>query len=328
MKLQEPIDKELQIPDVLPVVLVRDIVVFPFVIFPISIAHEMAISSVESALAGNRMVILLGHKNPSEQPNEENAYRVGTVATIMRMLKLPDGRMRILVQGVSRCKIEYFTGWEPHAAGKIHALRDLEQRDNKLEQEALMRSMKVQLERIASMGRAVASEVLVLAANMDDPGRLADLVASNVDLKKDEGQTVLEELNVYSRLKLVNEILSREATLLEMQQHIDNLARGEMDRSQRDFYLRQQLKVIQSELGETNELQDEINGYRSKMEKLVLTDEARDEINKQLRRLENMHPDTAETGLIRTYLDWVTELPWGNYSQDKPGPETRQGPAG
>ncbi len=317
MSTQNPIDKELQIPEILPVIPTRDVTVFPFIIFPLSIAPEPSLTAVETSLSSHRMVLLLGQKDPNEEsPSEKGLFRVGTVATVMRMLKLPDGRMRILVQGISRCKVEYFTREDPYREAKVRVLNNLDRGGARLEREALMRHAKSQLERSASLGRSVPSDVLVIAGSMEDTGRLADLVASNVDLKPGEGQEILEQLNVFERLKFVNDILSREVTLLEMQQQINSQARGEMDRTQRDYYLRQQLKVIQTELGEGNELQDDIVAYRKKMDDLELSEEAREEMEKQLRRLENMHPDTAETGLIRTYLDWMTDLPWGKRSKD------------
>lgn len=308
---------ELHIPELLPVIPVREVTVFPFIIFPLSVAPEGSLNAVDTALNSHRQLVLAGQKDPNEEsPSGENLHQVATVVTIMRMLKLPDGRMRILVQGLSRCKVEYYTRQKPFLEGKIQVLNDIDRSENALEQEAIMRNLKSLLERSASMGRPVASEVLVISGGMENPGRLADLVASNTDLKPGEGQSILEELEVFNRLKTVNEILIREAALLEMQQKINSQARGEMDRSQRDFYLRQQLKVIQTELGEGNELQDEIEGYRKKLNELELSEEAREEIGKQLRRLENMHPDTAETGLIRTYLDWMVELPWGKRTKD------------
>lgn len=263
------------------------------------------------------MVVLVAQKDPNEEsPSGDNLHRTGTVATIMRMLKLPDGKMRILIQGLSRCKVEYFTTEDPHLEAKIHVLNDVDPASSHMEQEALMRTVKSQLERSASLGRPIASEVLVISGGLENAGRLADLVASNTDLKPGEGQQILEEQDVFKRLQKVNDLLTRETTLLEMQQQISTQARGEMDRSQRDYYLRQQLKVIQAELGEGNELQDEIEAYRTKLKDLEIHQEARTEIDKQLKRLENMHPDTAETGLIRTYLDWMTELPWGKFTKD------------
>jgi len=317
MTTSNPLDKDMQIPEILPVIPIRDVTVFPFIIFPLSIASEPSLTAVEAALSSHRMVALVGQKDPNEEnPRDKGLYNVGVVASVMRMLKMPDGRMRILVQGVSRCKIEYFTSKDPFREAKLRVLNDLDRGMNRLKVEALMRHAKSQLERSASLGRAVPSEVLVIAGGMEDPGRLADLIASNVDLKPGEGQKILDQLDPYERLNFVNDILTREVALLEMQQQINSQARGEMDRSQRDYYLRQQLKVIQTELGEGNELQDEIEGYRKKMKDLELTEEASEEMEKQLRRLENMHPDTAETGLIRTYLDWMTDLPWGKRSKD------------
>jgi len=317
MKTQNPIEKELQIPEVLPLIPVREVTVYPLVIFPLSIARETSLAAVESALSSHRMLIMVSQRDPDQEtPSGEDLYEVGTVATIMRMLKLPDGRMRILIQGIARCRIEYFTQREPCYEAKIQTLSDRHKASQKLEEEALMRNVKALLERSASMGKAISSEVLVIANSMENPGRLADLVASNIEMKPEEGQLVVEQLDVLERLKYVNEMLTKEVALLEMQQQIHTLARGEMDRSQRDFYLRQQLKVIQSELGEGNEIQDEIVNYRKRMKSLKLPQEAKDEIEKQLRRLENMQPDSAETGLIRTYLDWMTELPWGKVSKD------------
>lgn len=317
MKNQNPLEKELQIPDVLPLIPVREVAIYPMVILPLSIARETSLAAVEQALSSHRMLLMVGQRDPNQElPAAEDLYEVGTVATIMRMLKLPDGRMRILIQGVSRCRIEYFTRKEPWYEAKVQTLSNRNRPSRKLEEEALMRNVKSLLEKSASLGKTVSSEVLVIANSMDSPGRLADMVASNIDMKPEEGQVVVEQLDVFERLKYVNEILTKEVALLEMQQQIHALARGEMDRSQRDFYLRQQLKVIQAELGEGNEIQDEINSYRAKMDKLQLPEEAKTEIEKQLRRLENMQPDFAETGLIRTYLDWMTELPWGKSTKD------------
>lgn len=317
MKNQNPIEKELQIPEVLPVIPVREVTIYPMVIFPLSIAREKSLAAVEHALSSHRMLLMVGQKDPDQEtPAAEDLFEVGTVATIMRMLKLPDGRMRILIQGISRCRVEYFTRREPWYEAKAQTLSDSQRPSAKLEEEALMRHVKGLLEKSASLGKTISSEVLVIANSMDSPGRLADMVASNIDMKPEEGQMVVEQLDVFDRLKYVNEILTKEVALLEMQQQIHTMARGEMDRSQRDFYLRQQLKVIQSELGEGNEIQEEIVNYRSKMKELELPEQAKEEIEKQLRRLENMQPDFAETGLIRTYLDWMVELPWGKVTKD------------
>lgn len=317
MKANVAMEMDIDIPEVLPVLHYHESTVFPFIIYPLTVVNDAALSAVEASLGTNRMVVLVAQKDAKkDNPGEKDLYRIGTAATIMRQLKLPDGRLRVLVQGVSRCRIEYFTKQEPNHEAKVRILPALDRVTKKDERLALMRNLKEMMERSASLGKPVASEVLTLTGALEDAGRLADLIAGNLDLKGNEGQLILEELNVTKRLKMVNEFLGREVRLLEMQQEISSQARGEMDRSQRDFYLRQQLKIIQTELGEGNEIQEEIANYRERIAKMDLPEDALKEIEKQLRRLENMHPDTAETGLIRTYLDWMTELPWGKQTKD------------
>lgn len=310
-------DKEMVIPEILPVVAVRDITLYPFIIYPFSVGRDSGVAAVEASLNEHRLLVMLGQRDQNQDnPGRDELYDVGTVASVVRMIKLPDGRLRILVQGISRCKVEYFTQDAPYREAKIQLLQDQENEADKLAREALMRTVKGQLERLAGLGKPVSSEVLVMVSGMDMGGRLADLVAGNIEIKPQEGQRILEEQDVLKRLQLVNDTLSKEMTLLEMQAQIHSQARGEMDRSQRDFYLRQQLKIIQSELGEGTEIQDEVAGYREKLKTLKLPEEAHKEVEKQIRRMENMSPDTAETGLIRTYLDWMLELPWNNYSKD------------
>jgi ATP-dependent Lon protease len=309
---------EPQIPDLLPVIPIRDVTVYPFVILPMNVGRESSVSAIEAALSDTRMVILVTQLEPAEEnPEPPKLYSVGTVAMILRMLKLPDGTLRVLVQGLQRCQLEYYTMTTPHLQAKINLLGDFPMVENDLKVEALMRNIRDLLERSTSLGKAMNSEVLVIANSMNDPGRLADLVASNIQLKPNEAQAILEERNVMERLKAVNQALIKEIALLEIQQQISNQARGEMDRSQRNYYLRQQLKVIREELGESNDLQEEVEAYQKRMKDLVLPEEVLEEINKQLKRLESMHQDPAEIALLRTYLDWVTELPWGKMTEDR-----------
>lgn len=315
--MQNNIESELDIPDVLPVLPVRGITIYPYVIMPIFVQQEQAIAAVDAALSKERQIVILGQRDQNDEaPDAEGLYEIGTIATLMRQIKMPDGRLRVLFQGIGRCRVEYFTREEPYREAKVQMLSDTDKNRDAVEEEALRRMAKNLLERAASLGKTLSSEILVIAGSMDDTSRLADLLASNIEIKPRDGQKVLEALNPYDRLKLVYEILNHEVDLLEMQQRINTQARGEMDRSQRDFYLRQQLKIIQSELGEGNEIADEIENYREKIAKLEMPEEAVEEVEKHLRRLENMSPDTAETGLIRTYLDWMTELPWGVITED------------
>jgi ATP-dependent Lon protease len=310
-------EEAIKIPDVLPVLPLKDLVIFPFIIVPLSVSREKSINAVDQALAENRVIMLTAQKDfQNEDPGEEDLYRVGTVAIIMRMLKLPDGRIRILVQGLSRARIDYFIQTAPFFKAKITRIEEPITKDRPLEVEALIRSVKQNLDRAVSLGKNISPEVMVIAANLDDPARLTDLAASNLDLKLEEAQGILETIDPVERLKKVNELLTREINLLTMQQEISTAAQGEMNKSQREYFLRQQLKAIQSELGEGEELAEEVENYRKKIEEKAIPQEAREEIEKQIKRLERSHPDSAETSIIRTYLDWMTGLPWGVQSPD------------
>jgi ATP-dependent Lon protease len=310
-------EEAIKIPDVLPVLPLKDLVIFPFIIVPLSVSREKSINAVDQALAENRVIMLTAQKDfQNEDPGEDDLYRVGTVAIIMRMLKLPDGRIRILVQGLSRARIDYFIQTAPFFKAKITRIEEPVTKERSLEIEALVRAVKQNLDRAVSLGKNISPEVMVIAANLDDPARLTDLAASNLDLKLEEAQQILETIDPVERLKRVNELLTREINLLTMQQEISSAAQGEMNKSQREYFLRQQLKAIQSELGEGEELTEEVENYRKKIEEKMIPPEAREEIEKQIKRLERSHPDSAETSIIRTYLDWMTGLPWGVMSQD------------
>ena len=310
-------EEAIKIPDVLPVLPLKDLVIFPFIIVPLSVSREKSINAVDQALAENRVIMLTAQKDfQNEDPAEDDLYRVGTVAIIMRMLKLPDGRIRILVQGLSRARIDYFIQTAPFFKAKITRIEETTTKDRGLETEALIRAVKQNLDRAVGLGKNISPEVMVIAANLDDPARLTDLAASNLDLKLEEAQQILETMDPVERLKRVNDLLSREINLLTMQQEISSAAQGEMNKSQREYFLRQQLKAIQSELGEGEDVAEDVENYRKKIEEKQITAEAKEEIEKQIKRLERSHPDSAETSIIRTYLDWMTGLPWGVMSAD------------
>jgi ATP-dependent Lon protease len=310
-------DEQVTIPGELPVLPLRDMVVYPYIIAPLSVAREVSIQAVDGALSDNRMILLVAQTDKDlDEPADSDLFKTGTVAVIMRMLKLPDERIRVLVQGVSRARVKEFKTGKPYYKARIERLSDLPYDPSSIEKEALMRAVKRSLERAGSLGKTLPSEVMVIANNMEDPGRLADLTASNLDLKIEEAQEVLELLDPVARLKRVHDFLKRETDLLAMQREIDSMARDEMDRSQREFYLRHQMKAIQSELGEGNELAEEVDQYRKKAAALKMPEAARAELDRQLKKLERMHPDSAETTTVRNYLDWLTGMPWGKVSRD------------
>jgi len=308
-----------RIPEMLPVLALRDLVVYPYVIQPLSVSREKSINAIDAALTDNRMILLLPQKQTDvDDPEPSELYRVGTAAIIIRILKLPDGRLRVLVQGLQRVSIEYFTETKPFLKAKVEPIVETEPPKQSIELDAMLRSVKQSVENAVALGKSLPQEVLVIASNLDNPGRLADLVASNLDLKPQQMQDVLEIADTFKRLKKTHEFLLREIELLEVQQKITMEARGEMDKNQREYYLRQQLKAIQTELGEGNELSEEIEGFRAKIAKLKVPEEAMSEIDKNIKKLERMHPDSSETAVTRTYLEWMTEMPWGLTSEDNP----------
>jgi ATP-dependent Lon protease len=311
-------DKEIEIPDSLPVLPVRDIVVFPYMILPLFVGREISIKAIEHSLSGNKMVLLLTQKDLNiENPTPEDLYTTGTIALIMRMLKLPDGRVKILVQGLSKARALRFLQTDPFFKANIEKIEDLKHEELTIENEAQIRNVKEQLEKVASLGKAVLPDIIGVVENIDDPGRLADLIASNLGLKTEQAQEVLEIEEPIQRLKRVSEILSRETELLTVQQKIQSEARGEIDKTQREYFLREQLKAIQKELGDIDERAEEIREFRKKIEEAKMPEKVLKEADKQLKRLEKMHPDSAESATVRTYLDWLVELPWSIATKDK-----------
>jgi len=252
-------EQQLQIPEELPLLPLRDIVIYPFMIVPLFVSREKSIRAVDEALGQHRMILLTCQKDlDKEEPQQEDLYDVGTVAVIMRMLKLPDGRIRILVQGVSRAKVESINATGEYLQARLQVMTEVLAPERSLEVEALMRNIRASMEKAATLGKNVSPEVMAIIANLDDAGRLADLSASNLELKVEDAQSVLDIADTTARLRRVNELLNKEIEVLTVQQEINTQARADIDRSQREFYLRQQMKAIQTELGEGNELAEEI----------------------------------------------------------------------
>jgi ATP-dependent Lon protease len=312
----EELEHHPEIPSRLPILPVRDIVIFPYMIIPLFVGREMSIKAIDDALAGNRMILLIAQRDLNiENPTPTDLYQMGTVGMIMRMLKLPDGRIKILVQGLSKARIEGFVKKEPYYIASIQKITD-QKVEMSLEVEALIRNVKGQLDKAVSLGKAILPDILVVVENLEEPGRLADLIASNLGLKVDTAQEVLETIEPVVRLKKVSDILSRELELLTVQQKIQTEARGEIDKTQREYFLREQLKAIQKELGEMDERGEEIREFKKKIEEAKMPEKVAKEAEKQLKRLERMHPDAAESAVIRTYIDWLVELPWSKSTQD------------
>lgn len=313
----EVVDKEANIPGNIPVLPVRDIVVFPYMIIPLFVGRDISIKAIEHALGSSRMILLLTQKDLGiENPLSTDLYTIGTVGMIIRMLKLPDGRVKVLVQGLSKARATHFTQTDPFMAADIEKIEEMKLPSLNIEDEAQIRTVKEQLDKAVSYGKTILPDIMVVIENLDDPGRLADLVASNLGLKTDQAQEILEIADPVQRLKRVSDILGREIELLIVQQKIQSEARGEIDKTQREYYLREQLKAIQKELGDFDERAEEAREFRKKIEDARMSEKVLREAEKQLKRLEKMHPDSAESSTIRTYLDWLVELPWSKNTKD------------
>ena len=310
------LQQSIEIPKKIPLLPIRDIVVFPYMVLPLFVGREMSIKAIEVALEGNRMIFLTSQKDINvENPSPSDLYSVGTVGVIMRMLKLPDGRIKILVQGVARAKTVKFLQKEPFYQVEIRTFPDVPVAVN-IEIEALMRNVKEQIERLVSFGKVILPDIMVVIENVDDPGKLADLAIANMGLKVEQAQEILEITDPLQRIKRINEALGKEIELLSMQQKIQADVRGEIDKTQREYFLREQLKAIQRELGETDDRSEDIRELREKIKEAMMPEKGAKEAEKQLRRLERMHPDAAEASMTRTYIEWLAELPWSKFTKD------------
>jgi ATP-dependent Lon protease len=316
--MQKEPEKDLfSLPDTLPLLPVKDIVVFPYMVLPLFITREKSIKALEAALSKDRLIFLVAQKDIAEEdPAPEDLYPIGTVALVMRMLKLPDEKIKILVQGLSKASIKEILQTTPHVLVKIENIKDPFATEITLETEALMRNIKEQLERIVSYGKLLSPDLMFILESVDDPGRLADLVASNLDLTVEKAQEILEVLDPIERLKALGEVLGKEVQVLTIQAKIQSQARDEMSRTQREYFLREQMRAIRSELGEEDERAKEFRDLRRKIKKAKMPPEVEKEVLRELDRLEQMHPDAAEASMVRTYIDWLIDMPWSKSTKD------------
>jgi ATP-dependent Lon protease len=309
---------EIIIPSELPMLAVRDVVVFPNMVLPLFVGRETSVLAIEAALAQDRLIFLATQKDQSvENPEPEDIYPVGTVSLILRMLKLPDGRLKILVQGKSKAMVTEYVKERPYFLVAMEVLPETTVAEISPEAEALMRNAREMSEKILTLKGIMSPDLLAILESIEDPGHLADLVAANLRLKIDEAQMVLEEMDPIRSLIKVNDFLRKEMEVSAIQAKIQNQAREEMDRTQREYFLREQLRAIKKELGDLDETTKEMEEYRLKIAQARMPKQAEEDALKQLSRLEQMHPDAAEASIVRTYLDWLVSLPWSKSTRDK-----------
>ncbi len=310
-----PADPE--IPDILPLLPIRDLVVFPYMIVPLRVTRPVSMEAVAKALeADERLCFLVAQRDPSDDnPSAQAFYRAGTIGMIMRMRKLSEGGLKVLVQGLCRARIAKFVSESP--CYRVRLDRGVDKPlARSLGIEALLRSVRGNIDKLSGLGKTIQPELSMVVQSVDDPGRMADLVASHLTLKVPEAQELLELDEPISRLTRVNQTLEKEIGILEVQSQIQNKAREEMSKTQRDYYLREQLRQIKHELGDSDVHGEEMEELRGKVTRAGLSDEARTEADKQVRRLDQMHAESAEAGVLRTYIEWLIELPWNVSSED------------
>lgn len=306
------------LPKDMPLMPLRDIVVFPDMILPLFVGRDKSVKAVEEAAAKDGVVFLVVQKSSDDEaPKPEDIYEFGTVCRILRMLKLPDGRLKILVQGLHKGVIQRYIRKRGFYKVNVEIKEEEFVDTDSIEIKALMRNVVQSAEKIMSFRDEFTPEAISILQSIEYPGKLADLIASNMHFKIDETQRMLETLNVIERLRYVNELLSKELELTEMQAKIQSDVKQEISKNQKDYYLREQVRAIYRELGEQDDRTAEIEEYEKKIKRAKMPPKAEKEARKQLRRMEQMHVDSAEASVIRTYLDWLTELPWSKASKSE-----------
>ena len=302
----------------LPLLPVRDLVVYPFMILPLFVGRETSIKAVEEALNNTDRLILLSSQKDitAESPTPSEIYEMGTVAMIMRMRKLPDGRIKILIQGLAKARIKEFESTEPFYKVKVEKVEPQTVTASSSTIEAMARTVKENLEKVISLGKVLSPDILMVLEDIQDPGRLADLIASNLNLKVSDAQKVLEVLDPVERLGHINQILVKELEILSQQSKIKN-QKEDLSKNQKEFFLREQIKAMKQELSEdSSDKNDEFTELREKLVAKHLPHDSEKEAMKQLGRLERMHPDSSEASILRSYLEWVVDLPWSEESKE------------
>jgi len=294
----------------------RGLAVFPYMVIHLDVGRERSINAIDAAMAGERELFLTMQKDAqTDEPNIDDLYQVGTVAEIKQLLKLPGGTIRVLVEGLRRAKIVNLNASDPYIKVEVEEYPDEAPQD--METEALSRTLVEQFEQYAKVSKKIPPEALVAVVTLEEPGRLADVIAAHLSLKLTAKQDVLEAIDVKDRLELLCRLLANEMEILELERRINARVRKQMEKTQREYYLREQLKAIQKELGEKEDRFSEAEELREKVEKAKLPKDVREKALKEIDRLEKMPPQAAEATVLRTYLDWLLALPWNKQTKDR-----------
>jgi ATP-dependent Lon protease len=303
------------LPQALPILPLKDTVTYPDALTPLAVGQPRSMKLVNDVLSGERMLVMVASRDPdADEPGPDQLYDVGVAGVVARMLKVPDGTMRVLVQGTQRVRIDEYIAEEPYLVARISELPDVVEPSAELE--ALTRNVQNTFSQIIEGIPYLPEELQLAVANVDDPSALCHLIAGAMRISSEEKQEVLEEVDVAKRLRRLSEILARELEVVQLGSKIQSQVQSEMEKGQREYFLREQLKAIQQELGEGDERQAEINELRERIDQAKLPEHAAKAAERELSRLERLPPAAAEYGVIRTYLEWLTELPWNEETED------------
>lgn len=293
----------------LPLLPLRDVVVYPHMVIPLFVGREKSIEALEAAMTGDKQILLLAQKNPADDdPGEDGLYRMGTVATVLQLLKLPDGTVKVLVEGEQRGQVERFIEEEGHIRAAVQAIDDANVGER--EAEVFTRSLLSQFEQYVQLGKKVPAEVLSSLNSIDEPSRLVDTMAAHMALKIEQKQDILEITDLSSRVEHVLALLDAEIDLLQVEKRIRGRVKKQMERSQREYYLNEQMKAIQKELGDIDEGHNEVEELKKRIDAAGLTKEAHTKATAELNKLKQMSPMSAEATVVRSYIDWLLNVPW------------------
>ncbi|HET9703510.1 MAG TPA: LON peptidase substrate-binding domain-containing protein, partial [Vicinamibacterales bacterium] len=301
-----------RVPPEMPVLPLRDTVLFPQAFMPLAVARESSVKLIDEAVASGQTIAVFAQREAGEdEPTQADLHPIGTASQIHKMFKLPDGSLRIIVQGLARVKLEEITATRPYLRGRASEAPEVLKESDRLEIDALQRNIKANFQQIVSLSPLMSDDLQALASNITDPGRLADFIASGLGtIATETKQEVLQTLDVRARLDLLNRLLIKELEVLELGSKIQSQVQSEVGKNQRDYFLREQLKAIQKELGEGDDQTREIEELRTKIEAAGMPEAVKKEALRELDRLSKMPPAAAEYTVARTYLDWVVALPW------------------
>jgi ATP-dependent Lon protease len=303
----------------LPLIPLRGVSIFPYMVIHFDVGREKSIQALEHAMMTDSMIVLSTQRDPKiDDPTEDDFYDVGTVANVKQMLKLPGGSIRVLVEGLNRCIIKECTRTEPFFEVVIDEyIYNPDKLERTPEIEAAMRLIMNDLEDYLGLNPKISQELLTTVEDIEDPGRFADVIASYIFLKQEDDQSILEAFDISERLEVLHKILQAEIELLEIEDKINQRVRKQISKVQKEYYLREQLKAIQKELGEEEDYSTEIEEYKEKIKKAKMSKEAEEKALKEVERLSKMPSYSAEVGVIRTYIDWLIDLPWAKETKEK-----------